>query len=261
MGTETKIGWTNHTFNPWIGCTKISAGCDNCYAETLNHRWGNDNWGKGKPRRVTSDSNWKEPIRWNKAAQAAGTKAKVFCASLADVMDDEAPDGQRKRLWDMIDNTPYLTWQLLTKRPQRYTSYLPSEGFRHKNVWLGTSAENQHFYNIRWSVLRIIAEDFGLVSWISYEPALGPLSLDEYAITLSSSQDHYEDYPDWLVCGGESGTNRRPMEQAWAENLQSECELAGVHFFMKQFSARTPDEGKKLIPPHLLIHQFPGERE
>ena len=68
MGEVTKISWTNHTFNPWIGCTKVSAGCDHCYAESLNHRWGNDNWGKGKPRRVTSESNWKEPLRWNKAA-------------------------------------------------------------------------------------------------------------------------------------------------------------------------------------------------
>jgi protein gp37 len=257
MGQDTGISWTNSTFNPWWGCTKVSAGCDNCYAESFDKRYGEPHWGKGVPRKTFGDKHWAEPLKWNRLAQASGKPWMVFCASMADVMDDEAPEGQRERLWDLIDDTPYLTWQLLTKRPQRYTSYLPSEGFRHKNVWLGTSAENQHFYNIRWSVLRIIAEEFGLVSWISYEPALGPLSMDEYAISLLEQGDRYEDYPDWIICGGETGSNRRSMEQRWAENIQSECEISGVKFFMKQMSALRPDQGKVLIPAHLLIHQFP----
>lgn len=255
MGATTKIAWTDHTFNPWIGCTKVSAGCDHCYAETLNHRWGNDNWGKGKPRRLTSNSNWREPLKWNKAAEAAGIKAKVFCASLADVMDDEAPEGARERLWGLIDITPNLIWQLLTKRPQRYTSYLPPDGFRHENVWLGTSAENQHFYDIRWGVLRIIAKEFDCVSWISYEPALGPLSMIDSPI--AHIDDGYVKSPDWIICGGESGPGHRSMDQKWAENIQCECEGIGVKFFMKQMSAATPDKGKDLIPAHLLIREFP----
>lgn len=256
MGTETKISWTDHTFNPWIGCTKVSPGCDNCYAETLNHRWGNDNWGKGKIRRVTSDSNWKDPIKWDKLAKLAGEKRKVFSASLADVMDDEAPKGVRERLWELIDNTPNLIWQLLTKRPTRYGSYLPQDGFKHDNVWLGTSAEDQHFYDIRWSVLRVIAAEHELTSFISYEPALGPLSILDFA--EKHAEDRFHTCPDWLICGGESGTGRRPMEKSWAQDIADECEITGTKFFMKQFSARTPEEGAALIPAHLLIRQFPN---
>ena len=248
MGTETKISWTTHTHNPWIGCTKVSPGCDHCYAETLNHRWGNDNWGKGKPRRVTSDANWKQPLRWNKIAEAAGEKHKVFCASLADVMDDEAPEGQRERLWELIDSTPNLIWQLLTKRPQRYLRYLPKE-FKYRNVWLGMSAENQETFEVRADHLIDASVNRGTVAFISYEPALGPLTL--------STRPNWQ--LDWLICGGESGANRRPMEQIWVENIRRECDERGTKFFMKQMSARTPEEGAKLIPAHLLVRQFPGE--
>ena len=246
MGTETKIAWTMHTHNPWIGCTKVSPGCDHCYAETLNHRWGNDNWGKGKPRRTTSDANWKQPLRWNKAADAAGEKQMVFCASLADVMDDEAPEGQRERLWELIDSTPNLIWQLLTKRPQRYVRYLPKE-FKHNNVWLGMSAENQANFEIRADHLIDASVDRGTVAFISYEPALGPLTL--------STRPNWQ--LDWLICGGESGPDRRPMELQWAERIRLECEERGTKFFMKQMSARTPEQGAALIPASLLIREFP----
>jgi len=256
MGKDTGIGWTEHTFNPWHGCTEVTPGCDNCYARVLDARWGGDHWGKGKPRRMFGDKHWKEPLLWNATAKKEGKNALVFCASMADVMDDEAPKGQRERLWELIDETPYLTWQLLTKRPTRYGSYLP-ERFAHNNVWLGTSAENQHFYNIRWSVLRVIAADYNLISFISYEPALGPLSMMAYLDSLPIKPDRFDDFPDWIICGAESGNNRRPMEEDWAENLQSECEITGVKFFMKQLGARTPEEGAKLIPPHLLIREFP----
>ena len=248
MGTETSIAWTTHSFNPWIGCTKVSPGCDHCYAETLNHRWGNDNWGKGKPRRVTADANWKQPLRWDKIAREAGERHRVFCASLADVMDDEAPQGQRERLWELIDTTPNLIWQLLTKRPQRYMRYLPKE-FKHCNVWLGMSAENQEMFEVRADHLIDASVDRGTIAFISYEPALGPLTL--------STRPNWQ--LDWFICGGESGTNRRPMEQAWVENIRRECEERGTKFYMKQMSARTPKQGAQLIPPHLLVRQFPGD--
>jgi protein gp37 len=249
MGTETKISWCDHTHNPWIGCTKVSDGCDHCYAETLNHRWGNDNWGKGKPRRITSDANWKLPLKWDKEAYRLGRKDKVFCASLADVMDDEAPEGQRERLWELIDNTPNLIWQLLTKRPQRYVRYLPKE-FKHCNVWLGMSAENQENFEIRADHLIDASVDRGTLAFISYEPALGPLTL--------STRPNWQ--LDWLICGGESGNDRRPMEQSWVENIRRECAERGTKFFMKQMSARTPEIGASLIPAHLLVRQFPGEQ-
>ena len=258
MAETTNISWCDSTFNPWIGCTEVTPGCDNCYARVLDARWGHSHWGKGAPRKIMSDDYWKQPLKWDKAARAAGVKHKVFCASMADVMDDEAPAGQRQRLWDLINQTPNLIWQLLTKRPTRYGSYLPMEGFDYLNVWLGTSAENQHFYNLRWSSLRVIARDFNCTSFISYEPALGPLSMFEYSDkNIPPGGDRFEEVPDWIICGGESGNGRRPMEQKWAENLADECQMSGTQFFMKQMSARTPDEGSKLIPAHLLIRQMP----
>lgn len=252
MGRETGISWTDHSWNPWWGCTKVSPGCDSCYAEAFDKRVGGSHWGKGIPRRTFGDKHWNEPLAWDRTAGAAGRKEKVFCASMADVMDDEAPDGARERLWELIDATPNLIWQLLTKRPSRYTSYLPSV-FKHDNVWLGTSTENQHFYDIRWPILRIVGSDYNAVTFISYEPALGPLTLirNDYADEWGA--------PDWLICGAESGANRRPMEQHWAESVADDCDNLGTKFWMKQMGAMTPDKGAALIPAHLLIRQFPGD--
>jgi len=121
------ISWTTHTFNPWVGCTKVSAGCVHCYAETLNKRTGHANWGPGAERRVTSDVNWRKPIKWNRQADAAGERTKVFCASMADVFDEEAPAYARERLWTLIRMTPFLDWQLLTKRPTNIRRFLPKD--------------------------------------------------------------------------------------------------------------------------------------
>ena len=217
----------------------------------FDRRVGGAHWGKGAARREFGDKHWGEPLKWDKAAgEGAGKPWRVFCGSMCDVMDDEWPDGVRERLWELIDATPNLTWQLLTKRPHRYARYLPVKGFKHRNVWVGTTCENQQYYDVRWPVLREVADLFGLISWISYEPALGPL-------TMKVSGANVFKVPDWIICGGESGGGRRLFEQMWAENIKSECEMYGVKFFMKQFGARTPGEGKKLIPVHLLVHQFP----
>lgn len=252
MGIETGISWTDSTFNPWWGCTKVSPGCDNCYAEAFDKRYGESHWGKGVPRRVFGDNHWNEPLKWEKMAEASGKPWRVFCASMADVMDDEAPAGQRERLWELIDKTPHLTWQLLTKRPQRYQKYLPLS-FKNWNVWLGTTCEDQERYDLRWPIMAELRDVYAglLPVWISYEPALGPLTLERFRHKIGFG------VPDWIVCGGESGSGRRPFEKRWAEDLKAECETAGVSFFMKQFGARTPAEGKALIPPHLLVQKFP----
>lgn len=245
MGQETGISWTDSTFNPWWICTEVSPGCDNCYARVLAKRYGYG-WGKGVPRRVMSDSYWKEPLKWNRLAEASGRPWKVFCASMADVMDDEAPEGQRERLWELIEKTPHLIWQLLTKRPQRYAKYLPLFNCP-RNIWLGTSAEDQPNYNLRWPHLFLAAYARDLKTFISYEPALGPLEMRKN-----------EGRPNWMICGGESGSGRRAMNLGWAEDLKAECENDGVAFWMKQLSAQTPERGAALIPAHLLIHEFPG---
>lgn len=233
MGEVTGISWTDHTFNPWWGCTKVSPGCANCYAETFDKRVGGDHWGVGKPRRVFSDKHWREPLKW------AG---RVFCASMADVFDVEAPEGQRERLWELIRATPNLTWQLLTKRVDGYLTMLPADLMTEPRIWKGFTAEDQERYDERWDVMRRLS---GL-KWVSYEPALGPLTM--YKVLAK---------PDWIVFGGESGPKHRQCERAWADRLLAECRSYDIPFFMKQMSARTPTQGKELIPADLLIRQFP----
>lgn len=252
MGKETGISWTDHTFNPWWGCTAVSAGCDHCYAEAFDKRVGGAHWGKGQPRRVFGDKHWAEPLAWNALAARAHIPQMVFCASMADVMDDEAPEGQRERLWALIDATPNLIWQLLTKRPQRFARYLPVQ-FRHGNVWLGVTAEDQINYDLRWPILYGIASVRLLTSFVSYEPAIGSLRLADTWMGEART-------PDWLIFGGESGAGRRPMERQWLENVKADCEVTGTKLFVKQFGARTPDEGARLIPAELLIRQFPAAR-
>jgi protein gp37 len=248
MGKVTGISWTDHTFNPWWGCTKVSPGCDNCYAEVFDKRVGGAHWGKGEPRRTFGEKHWNEPLRWNREAEKEGRKHLVFCASMADVMDDEAPEGVRERLWKLIDETPHLIWQLLTKRPHRYERYLPAK-FEHDNVWLGTTAENQEFYDVRWPILAKACDQWNLRSWISYEPALGPLELTGFPI-----------WPTWVIFGGESGTSRRPCEEAWIRSLIADRNQFMPHLslFVKQMGGRTPAEGKAAIPPELNIQEFPS---
>jgi protein gp37 len=247
MGEVTGISWTDHTFNPWWGCTKVSPGCDHCYAEAFDKRVGGAHWGKDQPRRTFGEAHWREPLKWDRQARQEGRKHLVFCASMADVMDDEAPKVERERLWRLIDDTPNLIWQLLTKRPQRYERYLPVK-LRHGNVWLGTTAENQENFDLRWPILARECDRRDLLSWISYEPALGPLTMTGFPI-----------WPRWVIFGGESGVNRRNCEQKWAEDLLAEIReyQPFVAFFMKQMSARTPAQGKALIPAHLRIQEFP----
>lgn len=259
MGEHTGISWTDHTFNPWWGCTKVSPGCDNCYAETFDKRVGGHHWGKGQPRRTFPDKHWNEPLKWNRdALKTFGRPARVFCASMADVMDDEAPVGARERLWALIDETPNLIWQLLTKRPQRYGKYLPYH-FKHANVHLGATGENQEFYDIRREYVRQHARNRGLLWWISYEPALGPLVIccTYCARKLLHSPDICE-VPDWIVFGGESGNGRRECQREWADSLLGQCREGHTAFFMKQMGGRTPAEGKALIPAGLLIQEFPA---
>ena len=196
MGKETGISWTHHTFNSHWGCTAVSPGCDNCYAEQFDRRVGGDHWGKGKPRREFGDKHWNEPILWDRNAAKNNRKEYVFCASMADVMDDEAPAGARERLYALINSTPNLIWQLPTKRPHRYQRYLP-ERFEHENVWLGITTENQHFYDVRWAILSQFRARTGWERtplWISYEPAIGPVSMRGFDLK-----------PDWIIFGGESG--------------------------------------------------------
>jgi protein gp37 len=239
LAENSKIEWTDHTFNPWIGCQKVSAGCDLCYAETLSNRYGWVQWGPHGERKRTSAANWRKPIQWDKAAKGAARRPRVFCASLADVFDNQVDPSWRVDLFDLIGNTENLDWLLLTKRPENIAKMLPTnwnvEDFA--NVWLGTTCEDQAAYDRRWPILREIP---AAVRFISYEPAIGPLKLFGHGY-----------FPDWIICGGESGPGARYMDPSWADNLMGECLDEGVAFFMKQMT------GKKPIPAHLMHRQFP----
>jgi Protein of unknown function (DUF5131) len=137
MATETAIAWTDHTFNPWIGCTRVSAECDNCYAWGLSRFRGWAKWGRGEPRHVTKTG--RDPRKWNRQAEQSRVRHRVFCASLADVFDAEVADRDRDTLWDLIRDTPWLDWQLLTKRPNLIKRMLPTDLVGAPNIWLGTS--------------------------------------------------------------------------------------------------------------------------
>lgn len=240
----SKIEWTDHTFNPWIGCQKVSSGCEHCYAEAMmDHRYHRVDWGPRGERKRTSDQNWKAPIRWAKDALDDGVRRKVFCASLADVWDNKVPSEWRADLFGLIRSTPQLDWLLLTKRPQNIARMLPAATaglgrWPWPNVWLGATCEDQSHYDLRWPILNALP---AVVHFISYEPALGPLALSSSAVV-----------PDWVICGGESGPGARMMKTKWAANLLNECRASGTAFFMKQMTKKAP------IPDHLLVRQFPG---
>jgi protein gp37 len=228
MAQNSKIEWTDHTFNPWIGCTNVSPGCDHCYAESWSKRSGLVKWGNN-PRRRTSEAYWRAPLKWQAASRSFsgqnGRRQRVFCASLADVFDNKAEAGWRSDLFQLIGATPALDWLLLTKRPQNVEKMLPKswpEGGM-PNVWLGTTAEDQTRFDQRWPVLSRIP---AVVRFISYEPAIGPVRLGRGDIQ-----------PDWLIAGGESGHGSRAMQAAWVRDVVRDCEHRGVAPFFKQWGA------------------------
>jgi protein gp37 len=226
MAENSKIEWTDHTFNPWVGCTNVSPGCDHCYAESWSKRSGLVKWGNN-PRRRTSVAYWRAPLKWNEYAPAFGARhgrrQRVFCASLADVFDNQIECGWRDDLFALIKATPAIDWLLLTKRPQNIRKMLPQDWSTngYHNVWLGTTCEDQDRYDQRWPVLRKIPAS---VRFISYEPAIGPLRLNRAG-----------EQPDWLISGGESGHGARPMNPQWVRDLLSDCQELGVAPFHKQW--------------------------
>lgn len=299
---DSAIEWTDHTFNPWIGCTKVSPGCAHCYAETLmDTRYGRVRWGKGQPRQRTSAANWKQPVRWDRRAAAAISHARdqcsmalgdpanhlprprVFCASLADWLDDEVPLEWLADLLDLIRRTPHLDWLLLTKRPQNWLSRvtdaaldLPeghetrrmiADWFAHHppaNLWIGTSVEDQQRADVRIPhLLRIPAR----VRFLSCEPLLGEVDLNLSSAVMAGGYNCLRPYrphgctsPEqprvhWVIVGGESGPTARPMMPTWANGIKTQCEGARVAFFMKQMGGTRKPFPE--IPVELNVRQFP----
>lgn len=239
MAENSKIEWTDHTFNAWIGCTKVGPPCDNCYAESMSNRYGWTTWGPHGERKRTSEANWKKPEQWARTARKAGKRQKVFSLSLGDWLDNQVPQQWRIDLADKIAATPELDWLLLTKRIQNYARLAPWK-VAPPNVWLGITCGDQAEYDRDWHKLREID---AVVRFVSHEPSLGPLN------PLRSTT-----LPDWIICGGESGPGAREMDAQWARDLRDYCAMGGIAFFMKQMT------GKKPIPADLLVRQFPTVR-
>lgn len=290
MGQQTEIAWCDSTFNPWEGCTKVSPGCAHCYAEARNNRFGGGNWGKGKPRRRTSQANWKKPLQWNKTeicllcgttrpiygdcgycrnAQCKSVnespatidmrRPRVFCASLADWLDDEVPIEWLADLLKLIHETPNLNWLLLTKRPENFQkrmdevssimdkatkdrphtdAYEDAAWFASKwanqgpaNIWLGVSVEDQQRANERIpELLKIPAR----IRFLSVEPMLEQVTFWPaiWNVAHNSKDIH------WAIFGGESGSGARPCNVDWIRDGVRQCRAARVAPFVKQFGAR-----------------------
>ena len=275
MGENSKIAWTDHTHNPWIGCAKVSAACKHCYAESdtfarRSRANGLELWGVDGARHVTSDAYWKQPLRWNKEAEKAGVRRRVFCASLSDVFElrpDLAPT--RARLWALIAATPHLDWLLLTKRPEHATD-LANLAALHAwdqhgvhvpawptNVWLGTTVEDQSSAEARIPHLLSVPAK---LRFLSMEPLLGPVDL--WAFLKGSIRDKSlaalgsPPMPgvDWVIVGGESGSHARPFELAWARDLVRQCRAAGCAAFIKQLGACASDPENGIAGAKLVVN-------
>jgi protein gp37 len=221
VAETTSIGWCESTFNPWIGCQKVSPGCDHCYAEAMDKRTGGAHWGPHAARRRTSEAYWKNPRKWNRAAEKSGARPFVFCASMADVFDNQIDPQWRADLWALIEATPRLVWLLLTKRPQNVEGMIPAAGLP-KNAALGTSICTQS----ETKNGDIIAKIPALFHFYSMEPLLESVRLSRF--------------PDWVIVGGESGAHRRECDQHWVRALRDQCLIRNVPFYFKQWSGRTP---------------------
>lgn len=257
MTTNSAISWTDHTFSPWWGCARISPGCARCYADTLASRWGNELWRRHGERRPVSDATWRNPVRWNREAEAAGKPALVFCASMADVFEGRTDlDPMRDRLWDLIDRTPWLRWQLLTKRPENVAAMVPWGDSWPSNVWIGTSVEDQRRAAERIPVLRMVP---AAVRFLSVEPLLESVRLDLDGV-------------NWCITGGESGAHARLCEVDWLRSVRDQCAEADIPLWVKQLGTRwarleghrgkgvSAGQSPALWPVDLRVQQLPGDR-
>lgn len=265
MSENTKIEWADHTFNPWEGCQKVSPGCDHCYAEARNARFGGGvavNWGPGAPRRLTSGSNWRKPVAWNSAAEEFQRqhrrRQRVFCASLADVFDNQVPERWRADLFALIEATPNLDWLLLTKRIGNVPDMLVQVGrslfwmehldepYLPRNVWLGATVVNQE--EADRDIPKLLAVP-AAKRFLSMEPLLGPMDLNQAlppvhcetcGFEYGALSAHGADTPtgiDWIIVGGESGPGARDFDISWARSIVAQCRTAGIAAHVKQLGA------------------------
>lgn len=275
MGEVTGISWTDHTFNAWWGCARVSPGCEHCYAETLaTVRRKLAIWGVDAERKPMSEAYWRAPVTWNRNAEAAGVRRRVFCSSMADVFElppernvqaHAVQTAARERLWKLIGETPWLDWQLLTKRPENVRKLAPwatpggpGTGPWPGNVWVGTTVEDQKRAEER---LAWLVEIPSAVRFVSAEPLLeaidlenvepfyvkearrraGPFAPSYHLNVLNGHAKGPDEMTDlrvnWVIVGGESGAGARPFALDWARSIVAQCQAAKVACFVKQLGA------------------------
>lgn len=251
MSEKTGIAWTDHTFNPWWGCTKVSDACDFCYAERDSKRYGFDLWGSRADRRFFGDKHWAEPLKWQRKAAADGVRRRVFCASMADIFEDRRDlDDSRARLWTLVAATPHLDWLLLSKRPELADKLTPGPWVLNgwpRNAWAGTTVERREW----WSRVEALKRIPALTRFLSIEPMLEAMpDMDLRGIA-------------WAIFGGESGSKARPMDPAWVADGIGQCRTSYVAPFVKQMGRwilGTPErpelvcswllkDGSRFVPP------------
>lgn len=310
MSENSKIEWCDHTFNPWIGCTQISPGCKHCYAESMmDKRLGVASWSPGAERVRTKPANWKMPLRWNAQADAFmaqhGRRQRVFCASLADWLDNQVDTEWLADLLEVVRNTPNLDWLLLSKRIGTWRARIKAafewvwvnarvrlaellswladwlDGKPPANVWIGATIVNQP--EADRDIIKLL-QVRARVRFLSMEPLLGSVLLtssgripadDEgperigYMVGPDDGKSGLWPTPEqalqsagihWVIVGGESGHNARPMHPEWARSLRDQCQAAGVPFLFKQwgefnFSPITLSEDR----PHICAIDQTGE--
>lgn len=279
--SDTKIEWTDRTWNPVTGCDKVSPGCDHCYAEGIARRFAGS---KAFPHGFDVTLHWdrvEAPLRWRKPA-------RVFVNSMSDLFHQGIPDDFIARVFAVMAATPQHTYQILTKRHGRMRSLLNSPRFREdvmdeaftsldlsqdwadntidrdwplSNVWMGVSVEDQQRADLR---IPALLGTNAAVRFLSCEPLLGPVSLWEHLSNPSNPRRLVGDalpHLDWVIIGGESGPGARRMELDWAEQLVEQCKAAGVAPFVKQLgSAHGPHKGGAFDtwPAELQVREYPA---
>jgi protein gp37 len=237
---KTNISWTDYSWNPCSGCTKVSAGCAHCYAEAVMNRFFDRNFNVI----VFHEDRLKQPYKIKGPAM-------VFVNSMSDLFHEQIPFSFIDKVFSVMEDCTHLTFQILTKRPERMLEYykyrLPQmieRGVMMRNIWLGVTTENQKAADERIPILLQIPS---AVRFLSAEPLLGPVDITNYSGI------------DWVICGGESGPKARQMDLEWARSLMKECHEKAIPFFMKQICEKGRAIPLENFPKDLQIQEYPME--
>jgi protein gp37 len=254
----THIEYARYSFSPWRGCSRVSPGCHDCFADRLMQRWGHDDlWRRLGPRQLASENYWKQPRRWNEEARQEEQRARILCGTLCDVFEAHPAVAEpRKRLFGVVEATPWLIWMFFTKRPENVACMVPWENAWPDNAWLISSVEDQRRADER---IPLLLDSHAPVKGLSVEPLIAPVTLPFFAEYSNcdcgghsppcyTHEPHCGTEPGpawgklhWVIVGGESGSGKvRPMHPAWARSLLSQCQQANVPYWLKQWGEWGP---------------------